>query len=59
MRRPQTLISAIEPKLYGERFISFMINEVFISGDLIESQRQQIIDFDALYKNFQASQSSL
>ena len=30
LNRPKELISAVEPKLYGDRFIKFMKNEVIL-----------------------------
>lgn len=39
LRRPAELISAVEPDFYGDRFIKFMKNEVFLNT-IIESQFQ-------------------
>ena len=35
-RRSYQLISAVDPKTYGDRFLKFMKNEVLIEGSLIE-----------------------
>ena len=36
LRREPTLISAIDPELYAERFIKFMSNELLIDTNLVD-----------------------
>lgn len=48
LRRPATLISAVEPNLYRERFIQFMKSELLITSNLFladESYQQLNDDF--------------
>ena len=45
LRRPKHLISCVEPKLYGKRFIKFMKNEVLVDSIL----NMKAFDYD--YEN--------
>lgn len=46
LRRPAHLISAVEPKAYGDRFIKFMTQEVLIDSNLINKDIDGILQMD-------------
>ena len=46
LRRPAHLISAVEPSVYGDRFIRFMTQEVLIDSNLIQKDVEALLKLD-------------
>lgn len=59
LRRPKTLISAVDPDIYRKRFIQFMKTEVliernlFLSHECFQELNQKFTMLHQKYKNFQ------
>jgi hypothetical protein len=43
LRRPEKLISAVDPELYAERFLKFMKTEVLVDSILMPSMEQDLM----------------